>query len=193
MATYVGFCREDFLMHYTCGGKNPRLKFQIILTCTHLGIFSMLKSMISNNTNGEQIHIGGWYDIDMEHVMVSKLSGEIPTDLGRYNIVYMSKLPYLELMNDDDDTSSSPFMLSHTTPKCPMTSSCIACRDTIRDSVHSCMKLDLSNNDDVFACRSFERYFDLTLGEEVFVSGNNLTFDEKMKITSFIMSILLLP
>ena len=125
--------------------------------------------------------------------MASKPSSEIPTNLGRYNIVYMSKLPYLELMNDDDDTSSSPFMLSHTTPKHPMTSSCIACRDTVGDSVHSCTKLDLSNNDDVFACRLFEQYFDLMLGEEVSVSGNNLTLNEKMKIVSFIVSIVLLP
>ena len=93
--------------------------------------------------------------------------------------LHMSKLPYLEIMNND--VSSSLFMLlQHTTPKHPMTSLCIACRDTIRyHSVHSCTKLDLRNNDDVFACRSFEHYFDLMLGEEVFVSGNNLTLDEK--------------
>ena len=124
--------------------------------------------------------------------MVSKTSSEIPTNLSRYNIIYMSKLPYLEIMNDNNTLSSSSlFMLSHTTPKHPMTSLCIACRDTVRDSVHSCMKLDLSNNDSVFACRSFERYFDLMSGEEVFVSGNNLTLKEKMKIISFIVSILL--
>ena len=119
----------------------------------------------------------------MECIITSKPSSKIPTDLSRYNIIYMSKLPYLEIMNDDNDNTSSspPFMLSHTTPKHLMTSSCIACRDTIRNSVHSCMKLDLSNNNDadVFACRSFEQYFDVTLGEEVFVSGNNLTLDEK--------------
>ena len=53
--------------------------------------------------------------------MVAKLSGKIPTDLSRYNIIYMSKLPYLEILNNDD-MSSSPFTLSqYTTPKCPMT------------------------------------------------------------------------
>ena len=142
----------------------------------------MINSMISSNypDDGERIDIGGWYNIDMEHVMAAKPSSKIPTDLSRYNIIYMSKLPYLEIMNNDDVSSSLLFTLSqYTTPKCPMTSLCIACRDTIRDSVHSCTKFDLSNDADVFACRSFERYFDLTLGEEVFVSGNNLTLYEK--------------
>ena len=141
-------------MHYMCGRKNWRFKFQIMQpTCTHLRIFSVIKSVINNYPDGERIDIGG----GMMSIwsLASKPSSEIPTDLSRYNIIYMSKLPYLEIMNDDDALSSL-FMLSHTTPKHPMTSSCIACRDTIRDLVHSCMKLDLSNNDDVFVYRSFE-------------------------------------
>ena len=109
LATYVGFCREGFLTHYTCGGKNLRLKFQIIPTCTHLGIFSLIKSMISyypDDDGGGRIDIGVWYDNDMECVMVSKPSSKIPTNLSRYNIVYMSKLPYLEIVHND--VSSSP-------------------------------------------------------------------------------------
>ena len=63
-----------------------------------------------------------------------------------------------------------------------MKSSCVTCKDVVRNLVHLCNAVcDIQHNDNdnygVFMCRSFERRFDLTLGEETCVCNGNLTFD----------------
>ena len=67
-----------------------------------------------------------------------------------------------------------------------MKSSCVACKDIVWNSVHLCNAVrDIQHNDNdnygVFACRSFEWHFDLTLGEETCICNSNLMLDSNNK------------
>ena len=117
---------------------------------------------------------GGWHDVTMEKQVASLPSEHIPSDhRKKYNVTYTASLPYMDLVNDDT-TSFLPMP-----PNAPakMRSSCIACKNTIKNSIHICAMSDTMSQN-VFACRLFERHFDLVLGEEVNVSSTNTLLNE---------------
>ena len=133
-----------------------------------------------DETTGDCVDDSRWHDKDMENIVGSLPSEEIPPELQNYNVTYNTQLTYVALLQNDNCSTPYKF-LGYFTCDTKMKSSCVVCKDIVRNLVHLCNAVREVHNDNgnyrVFVCRSFERHFDLCLGEEICVCNSNLTLD----------------
>ena len=100
-------------------------------------------------------------------------------------------MTYVALLLQNDNCSTPYKFLGYFTGNTKMKSSCVECKDVVRNLVHLCKAVhDIQHNDNdnygIFACGLFEQCFDLTLGEETCICNSNLMLDSNNKDLFFL-------
>ena len=152
--------------------KKPRRSFQILETSSsHHEVMAYDSSIINMRLN-ERLDIR-WHDSNIEN----KLRRDLRMDVmpyQKYNVIHYSIDKFLNLIDDDSPFPDIKYHID------TMESSFLACKKMITNAVHLCRDVSPLGNK-IFACRLFIKQFDLTLGEEVNVSVDNLSINDQNK------------